>query len=270
MSVHNDEERLTSIVGESLDGLVRAGPLSLGDVLNNTEHAVVQLGAEGGAQSEGSDLAGEVLGPVAGLQLKDRCSSTAWSLAIAMGTPEKPLLTGTAARVSDTSLSGSLLRPQFPARVGDRRTVLRALVALTKGRKVPDNIAVKDVATKREVEDVGGEGEGLARTLGRVRGGERRDGVVNGRVEVGGNLVQAGYGQRQSPCRNSMRQHEPRTDRTDTRRQPPITTMWGGKFSSSLVFPSLLPASGMCALRIVTHQHEKPPPAWQSASSQGR
>lgn len=68
--------KLTGIVGESLDSLVRAGPVALGDILNNTEEAVVQLGAERGAQAKSADLAGKVLRPVTGLQLKDRRSST--------------------------------------------------------------------------------------------------------------------------------------------------------------------------------------------------
>lgn len=72
---------LTAIVSESLDSLVRAGPLALGNVLDNTEEAVVQLGAERGAQAERSDLAGQVLGPVTGLQLENRRSSTTWTLA---------------------------------------------------------------------------------------------------------------------------------------------------------------------------------------------
>lgn len=183
-------EELTGVVGKSLDALVRARPLSLGDILDNTQQAVVQLGAESGAQAERPHLAGQVLGPVTRLQREDRRSSTAWSSAN-LG---EDVLTGSAARVTDTGPSASLLRHEFPARVGDSRTVLRALVARTEGRKVPHDIAMEDVAAEGEVEDVGGEGERLAGARGRVLRGERRDGVFDGRVEVGGNLVEAGYG----------------------------------------------------------------------------
>lgn len=166
---------LTGIIRKSLDSLVGAGPLSFGDVLDDTEETVVQLGAERGAQTKRPDLAGQVLSPVTGLQLEDRRSST----------------TSTAARVSDTGLSGSLLRPQFPAGVRDSRTVLRALVTLTEGREVPDDVAVEDVAAEGKVEDVSGEGKSLAIALRGVLGGKGRDGVVDRRVEVRGDLVEA-------------------------------------------------------------------------------
>lgn len=158
-------------IAEGTQSGVGTGPFALVEVADDAEETGGELGRQSGTHTEVADLAGQVLGPVTVVQRKDGRTTT----------------TSTRRSVTGTRPTSTLLRQELAARVGDSRTSLGALVTGTKGREVPDNVAVENVTANGLAKDFRREEDGLARADGRGRGerSERRQWVLDGLERVG-------------------------------------------------------------------------------------
>lgn len=74
------------------------------------------------------------------------------------------VLTNTTAAVTNTSLSGSLLRHDLFTRVCDSLARLAVLVTCTESGEVPDDVPVEDIFTDRFSEDILWEGHDFSRS----------------------------------------------------------------------------------------------------------